>query len=73
MGIPGTEGKHSHLVLRKKGPTVLGNYAVPYTLPTYPSSMDPEPTSSLTLMSKTLTKLGEAAPALGNPGSNDQA
>lgn len=70
-GIPGIEGKHSHLVFNKKGPAVLGNCAVPYTL--YPSSTDREPTSSLSLLSKTPTKLGEAAPGLENPGPNGQA
>lgn len=56
-GIPGMEGERNHLVFSQERPAVLGSRAGPHTL--YPSSTDPEPTSSPTLMNKSLTKLGD--------------
>lgn len=62
--ITGVAGKHSHLLLSRKGPAVLGGCAVPNTR--YPPPTDPEPTSSLTAMSRNPDNPGK-----GSPGNSE--
>lgn len=71
VGIPGAEGKHVIYCLVERE-QLYWAVVLFHALSTLPST-DPEPTASLTTMSKNPDKAGRGSPGTGNPGPNGKA